>query len=102
MGISTECKLKVDIYVISLNCDAGNLADQKPLNLLPIPPTGLVPTAQPVGQLLGVPAHLASELLQGQSIDLLVPGQSSHQIFGAGDRVVAEELDNFWHAIQCD
>lgn len=75
---------------------------KKPLNLLPVTPTRLVATAQPVGQLLWVTAHFGPELLQGQAVDLPEPGQFFHQIFGAGDRVVAEEFDDFRHATQRD
>ena len=59
-------------------------------------------TAQPVGQLLWIMAHFGSKLFQRQPLDLLVPSQSPHQIFGAGDRVVAEEINDFRHAIQGD
>ena len=75
---------------------------QEKLNFLPILPTRRVPTTQPVGQLLGVTIHFGPKLFQRQPFDPLVPSQPLYQVFWAGDRVVAEEFDDFRHAAQCD
>jgi len=75
---------------------------QEKLNFLPILPTRRVPTTQPVGQLLGVTAHFGPKLFQRQPFDPLVPSQPLHQIFGAGDRIVAEKRNNFRHVTQCN
>jgi hypothetical protein len=61
-----------------------------------------VPPPQPVSQLLRVPAHLGTELLQGQSIDLFVPCQFFHDIVRTGDRVVLEEGDDLGKATKVD
>lgn len=51
-------------------------------------------SAQPVRQLLRIATHLGTELFQGQPIDLPVPGQLFQGIFGAGDGIEPEEVDN--------
>lgn len=61
-----------------------------------------MPTGQPVRKLLRVSLHLGTKLFQSEPIDLLVPSQSVQQDLGAGDRVVAEEFDDFRHATQRD
>lgn len=64
------------------------------LNFFSIPPTRLVPSRQPISQLLRVAAHLGSKFLECQAVDLLVPGQLFQGIFGAGDGIEPEEVDN--------
>lgn len=67
---------------------------QKKLNLFLIPPTGFMPSSQPVGQLFRITAHLGPKFFEGQSVNLFVPGKSFQRVFGAGDGIVAKEGDD--------
>jgi hypothetical protein len=53
-----------------------------------------MPAAQPVGQLFWVAVHLGPKFLECKAVDLLVPGQLFQGIFGAGDGIEPEEVDN--------
>lgn len=61
-----------------------------------------MPAGQPIRELFRVSLHLSPKLFKSQPLDLLVPSQSLQQDLGAGDRVVAEEFDDFRHVTQRD
>jgi len=70
------------------------LRTEKQLNLLSVAPTGLMSPTQPVGQLLGVPAHLGSEFFERQTVELFVPRQPLKGINRAFNGIVTEESDD--------
>jgi hypothetical protein len=75
---------------------------QKPLDFIQIPPTRLVPTVQPIGQLLRVAAHLDAKFFERQSVDLLVPGQFFQDIVGTRDRIIAKKGDDLGDVPEID
>lgn len=75
---------------------------QKPLNLLPIPQTGLVPSAQPFSHLFRITTHFSTELFQGQAVDLFVPAQFFHNIVRTGYGIVTEKSDDLGDVPEID